>query len=408
MSSPCRQSQHPGRSHRPGASKALLVTSVALTALLAACSSSGSSKSTGSDQAATTAATSAAIAQAQAFVNQYEAAPQNIVATQALPEAPPRGDTFGYLVDPTPSNNETAAAVKAAVQAIGWHYLAFDFDPANPATLNAAAESALAKHSTVVGVSSISSSLFSASVDKQYLQAKVSIEVMGTGPGEVLDPPFFGPSTGTAGYATNALAGKVIANWYVANSRGRYGVLLEHVPEYAILAGFTDPFTATVKSLCPKCELKELDLTGAQVDGGQIPSALVTELRANPSIKYLVFDFGAFTSGIYAALQSAGLSYVRVAGEGPETTDLQALGNANKQGGWTGYSTIYYGYNSVDIAIRKVMGLPATTINLQPTQLITSANVGDITEWNKPANALAQFEALWKVPTTPCTLVCNG
>ena len=33
----------------------------------------------------------------------------------------------------------------------------------------------------------------------------------------------------------------------------------------------------------------------------------------------------------------------------------------------------------------------------QRTQLLTKANVGSITEWNYPTDALQQFKALWKI-----------
>jgi ribose transport system substrate-binding protein len=314
----------------------------------------------------------------------------------------------GYLEDPTSANTETAEGVEAGLAAAGWSYHPFSFDPSNPSTLDTAATNALAEGMNVVLISSIPPSLFSSAVIQAYLKAKVPIEILGTGPGEApFQAPFFGPSTGSAGYAINKLAGTIIGNWYVANSRGKSGLLVATTPEYASAAGFTDPLVSTVKSLCSSCKPKVVDLTPSQIDGGQIASSLVSQLRANPSIKYLVFDFGAFTSGIYADLQAAGLSDIKVAGQGPETTDLQALKGANKDGAWAGFSTYYVGYNQVDIAIRKVMGLPATTINLQPTQLITSKNVGNITEWNKPTNTLAQFEKLWKVPVTPCTLGCS-
>jgi hypothetical protein len=51
----------------------------------------------------------------------------------------------------------------------------------------------------------------------------------------------------------------------------------------------------------------------------------------------------------------------------------------------------------------------ATADSIQPRQLITTANVSTIgTDFNRPADALAQFQKLWKVNPTPCQLACSG
>jgi hypothetical protein len=46
--------------------------------------------------------------------------------------------------------------------------------------------------------------------------------------------------------------------------------------------------------------------------------------------------------------------------------------------------------------------------DVTPTQLLTKDNIGTISNWNQPTDSLAQFEKLWKVPITPCSLGCSG
>jgi len=371
------------------------MTCLALAAMLTVC---GSSSKSG---ASTTSSGSAGLAKARAVVSRYSIAPKKILAKVPLPKKPP-AITFAYLADPTAADAATIDAVKAAVAAIGWHYVQFNFDPSNPATLNTAALNALAVHPAMVSFTALPTSLFSTSVVQAYLAAKVPIEDVGSN--APLSAPFFGP----VGSPAILIASRVLADWYVAKSGGgKSGVLLEHVPIYTGDIVFKQGFTSELKNVCPTCKINELDISAADLGANNIPSLIVAQLRANPSIKYVVSEFGVFSAGIYPALQAAGLSYVSVGGLAPEPQDLQELSTQNKGGGWMGYSVYYFGYLTVDIAVRYAMKLRATSGNALPTQLLGSKNIGNTTDWNAPTNSLQQFEKLWKVPTTHCTLACG-
>jgi hypothetical protein len=43
------------------------------------------------------------------------------------------------------------------------------------------------------------------------------------------------------------------------------------------------------------------------------------------------------------------------------------------------------------------MSIPLSQEAVEPTQLLTKQNVGQITSWSGPTDALSQFEALWHV-----------
>jgi hypothetical protein len=53
----------------------------------------------------------------------------------------------------------------------------------------------------------------------------------------------------------------------------------------------------------------------------------------------------------------------------------------------------------MDAMLRDAEGMPIPVAQegVQPTQLLTKANVGSTSDWNYPADALQQFKALWKV-----------
>jgi ribose transport system substrate-binding protein len=199
-------------------------------------------------------------------------------------------------------------------------------------------------------------------------------------------------------YANDAAMGKIVAKYFVADSGGKGNALLEHVPAYPILGGFTDAFTAEVKSSCPGCSVKFVNVTIPQLAAGQLVSTVVGALRQNPSANYLVFDDGPFATGINSALAAAGLSKVKIIGEAGDPTNLAAL-RSGTQAAWTGYSAAYETYQDMDAMLRDAEGMPIPVAQegVQPTQLLTKANVGPTTDWNYPIDALQQFKALWKI-----------
>ena len=46
----------------------------------------------------------------------------------------------------------------------------------------------------------------------------------------------------TNAYANNAQMGEALAYYFVADSKGKGNAVIEHVPSYPILGGFTDAF----------------------------------------------------------------------------------------------------------------------------------------------------------------------
>ena len=107
-------------------------------------------------------------------------------------------------------------------------------------------------------------------------------------------------------YANDEQMGKVLADFFISDSKGKGNVLIEHVPAYPILGGFTDGFQAEVKELCPDCKVKIQDITIPDLVAGKVPSVMVSALRKSPDTNYLAFDVGPFAAGIDSALSAAG------------------------------------------------------------------------------------------------------
>ena len=385
-----------------------LTVGLSFSLVVAACStpSSSTSSSTSTSTAgssSTPAATSSAVAQAQAALQQFLAVPTTIMQTIPLTSTPPKGKTVVWVGTSEPSNVEQQTAAGAAARALGWNFSVVDFDPANPATLDAAFTTALAKHPLGVFEAGTPQSQISSGVLSAYASAGVPIVLQAVYPFNQTSTVLGNPDS----YANDARMGDAMADWFVIDSNGAGKVILEHVPGYPILDAFTDTFKSDVAKLCPACSVKEVDVTLPEVAAGQTVSVVTSAVRSNPTYKYVFFDDGDFAIGINSALSAAGITGEKIGGEALDAQGAAAL-RSGTQSAWTAFSAYYTTYAAFDVLLRWMEHVPgAAADGVQPTQILTPSNIGSTTVWNAPSNALAQFEMLWKVPVTPCPAACS-
>src|SRR5207237_4980897 len=115
--------------------------------------------------------------------------------------------------------------------------------------------------------------------------------------------------------ADNRTQRKLMEDYFVPTSNGKGNAVIEHVPGYAILDGFTNAFTARVRALCAGCTTTTTNVTLPELAAGQLVPTVISALKRNPSANYVDFDDGPFATGLTSALAAAGLSKVRDIGE---------------------------------------------------------------------------------------------
>jgi ribose transport system substrate-binding protein len=371
-----------------------IIGTVVLALALAACGSSGSSSSSSSNSAAaigtsTAAGGSAAVSAAAAALKPYVALPTTINITTPLKAAPPSGKTIVMLGTNNPSNVLVQQEMSKLAKLAKWNYSLVTYYPANPGTFTAALTSALAKHPQYLaeaGLPLTASQLATtkAAGAKWILDSVYPVTVA---------PPVIAQ---TDAFAQDVLMGKIVADYFISDSGGKGNAVVEHVPAYPILDGFTTGFGAEVKAQCPACKVSIANITIPDLAAGKAPSTLVSALRANPSANYLVFDDGPFADGITSALSAAGLSKVKVIGEAADQAGIAAL-KSGQEAAWTGFDPGYEALENMDVAFRDAegMAIPASQEALQPTQLLTKQTIGSTTTWSAPTDAEAQFLKLW-------------
>jgi ribose transport system substrate-binding protein len=372
-----------------------IVGTLMLALALAACGSSSSSNSSASagssaTNAASSSGGSSSTSAAASALNQYKTLPTSINITTPLKSAPPKGKTIVMLGTNNPSNVIIQQGLSKLAKTAGWNYSLVTYDPANPGTFTQAITTALAKHPQYLVEAGLP------------LTASQIATVKNAGAKWILDSVYpvsvKDPVIGQVdAYAQDALMGKITADYFISDSGGKGNAVIEHVPAYPILNGFTDGFGKEVKAKCPDCKTSTTNITIPDLTAGKVPSTLVSALRQNSDANYLVFDDGPFADGITSALAAAGLKdKVKVIGEAADQAGIAALKNGTNAA-WTGFDPGYQAYEDMDIAFRDALGMPIPLDQeaQQPTQLLTKDTIGSTTNWSAPTDAEAQFLKLW-------------
>lgn len=334
------------------------------------------------------------LADAQANVESALQAPTAISQTEPLATAPPAEGSIIFLANAVPATSVIGDGVEEAAEVVGWDYDEVTYDTANPATLQSALMSALSKDPTAVVVTGVSPDQYGQTAVDAYEEAGVPIVAAGVCPVEPKGPIVAGPS----GCDQETQVGKLLADWIAVDSNGTAQVLHANVTAYPSYLAMADGLEEELAASCPDCSLDTIELTAAQVSEGQVIPTTVNALRANPTIKYLVFDNAAFASGLDAALAAAGLTDITVVGRQADQAAITALQNGG-EGVWTASSYSVLGHGAMDAALRAVTGSQGFEGNfVAPIQLLSADNAADVTvPYVEPKDALDQYSQLWQV-----------
>jgi ribose transport system substrate-binding protein len=370
---------------------------LAVALSLAACGSSSSSSSSSSGASGSTAtnassSSSGSVGSATAALAAYKSVPTKINITTPLKAPPPAGKTIVMLGTNNPSNVIIQQGMQKLAQMAKWNYSLVTYDPANPGTFTQAITTALAKHPQYLAEAGLP---LTASQLQTVKNAGAKWILDSVYPVSVKDPVVGQVDA----YAQDALMGKIVADYFISDSGGKGNAVIEHVPSYPILDGFTTGFGNEVKAKCPNCKTTTANITIPDLVAGKAPSTLVSALRQNSDANYLVFDDGPFADGITSALAAAGLKdKVKVIGEAADQAGIAALKNGT-EAAWTGFDPAYQALENMDIAFRDAEGMPVPVDQeaQQPTQLLTKDTIGSTSNWAAPTDAQAQFLKLWHI-----------
>ena len=374
----------------------------------AGCGSSSTTSSSATTAGGTTAASSASgssgVAAATAVVQAKQTEPKDIPSLPPLPKAPEKGIKVAFLSCQAAACSLLNPGFTAAAQALGWSPTVITYSTAQPGQ---AVQQALDAGYKYIATTSITLS----EITPQVQEAKSKgVAIFGAYTNDVPQ----GSSNGLYGVASDgpatSKAAGVLADYVIADSKGKANVLYVYLPVYPSLVTSEqwakDEFTKN----CPSCTLAPLGLSATQLGAGQAPSAIVTYLESHPNINYLMLSFQDLDPGVVSAMRAAGLTNkVKIVGGEGEASQLKEVQNGT-EAAWSVLPEPYVMWTVVDWMARQSEGvlnqsaLSATDgSNGQELFLVTNASqaASQLAEnggnWPGPANYQSEFKQLWHV-----------
>ena len=391
-----------------------VITVMFAVAALAGCgsSSSSSSSSEGSGgettsqesepqeaetgEAEPAASSSPIVEEATAAVEHFEEEPQEISVNTPLSKVPPKGQSIAYLAANVEGVKPLLTGFEAATTAIGWKFIQIPFTAGDPSSLAAAMEKAVQDEPDYIVSSSNPVTLFS----KGLAEAKEKgIPVMN----QFTTEPYYPEGNGNGLYYIvdeekyYQRQGKLLADYVIANTEGKGSAVIVNIPEYPVLEETTKAAVAELGK-CSECESGTIEQSIGDAAGGKTASLVTAYLQQHPETEYIILTAGEMSTGLRAALSSAGVGEgtkiisgyplqpnVEAVASGSETA---ALALAQEEATW----------RIIDACARLSVGdsLKPISGKFTATMMQTENNLGEKPELFQGAPGFEeQYEELW-------------
>lgn len=384
--------------HVPGAARCRLVGLSALAAAALAatsCSPGGTSSAAGSP--APGASQDSGL---QRQVHQSLQPTTTLRQTVPLKSKPPHGKTVDFVGGTLPSNLAVYNGVKAADSAIGWNTKIIPgYNENNPSTLITALDNALAgRPVAVVMTAALPESVWRSELPK-YSAAGVALVPMYSGP---LSPPTSTMLANLGSPDDVKVMGETVGRWIAADasSGGGKKILMFNMPAFQITASADAGMKAMVTQYCPTCSVTEVDGTLAEMTAGTIGQPIVSALQRG-QYDYFFSPLGEVTDSLPSALRTAGISDIKIASVGCDTTNESNI-LAGSETACVGYPYVVSGWLAVDTVLRSLehMTIPQSDGGLPLPLLMAKQNSAawkPAVTTDEPADYPALFKRLWLV-----------
>jgi ribose transport system substrate-binding protein len=365
------------------ATAGLAVTAVAL----AGCGGSTSKSESATGTQDKPAAANMDVAAAKAAIAKYSGKPTAFPVDAPLKHRP-AGKTFAYLQCSTPVCGLFAQIIAPTQKLLGYKLKVVKAG-ASANEVQGAMDSIVSLKPAGVILPAADPNQFLHQM-QELQQAKVPVSADG-----IVDPEKYGLQTDFINNETDKLAGKLMADWAVAQGGGE--VVFYGVPELSFTPLMRDAFDGEMGAVCSSCTVRHVDIPVAAI-GKDAPTRVVSDLQSHPNTRTAVFSSAETGTGLPAALKAAQRK-VKLIGWGPPPAVLGYI----KQGQWDagigvdGYTMIWA---QVDALARMVAGEPVTAgekQGLPPVQVLTKSDItfDPSKGWQGYPDFPARFAKLW-------------
>jgi ribose transport system substrate-binding protein len=368
-------------------------------ASLSACSSGGSGGGSTPSAAASTPAgssSSAGTTALQSRVTAALAAPTGIGIDTPLSRKPASGKFVVGILTPLAVAKTESAAQGQAAALLGWKYKEIQ-EGTGPQDAPNALDAAIALKPDAIIYYGTPVQPMAAGLEK----AKTAgIAVVATSQVDPLAPPIIANNSNSGPQLK--VVGQGLADYVALNSDSKAKVALVTLPAFPVLKAFGDGFKSQLAADCSSCSVTEVPQQLTDI-GTVTPTSVVSALRRDPSIKYVIFDNGSTATGVSAAVTAAGIQGVVIGGEAPSAASIQDLKSGQNEA-WAALSIPILGFGLIDVLARHFNGdsLSPNVDSPPPFQILTKDNVATASldsqgNYTGYANFSAAFAKLWLV-----------
>lgn len=281
-----------------------------------------------------------------------------------------------------------------AATAAGLKYRKISIRTADPATLVAGMQQALALNPKPIGVSfaGLPEAVWGSQV-AAFAAAGVPLIPVGVGATSRSSALPAGSLNGPADIAAQA---KAIAQYFIVDSGGSGRALVLDVPDIGAFKQFTQDFTGDVASGCAGCSTRNVQITLAQTASNGVVPAVVSALQRDHSITHVVTVEGEWTRGLATAAKAAGLSDLRIIGINPTSVNQQEV-LAGTERAFVNIPLKITSWKAVDVALRHAQKMPISEGDGPlPLQLLTRQTIRSPEDSvDVPGDYRDQFRKLW-------------
>lgn len=377
---------------------AALLAALTVVSMAAACSSSSSSSSSSAPASSSSgsssglsAADQAGLAKAQAFVTQYEQRPTQITDTTKVTGTIPRNKLIDFIpCGAVPECLQEGQIVRQAGAMLGWTTKILTND-GTPQQSKAAFEQVVRDKAAAVLYTAIPAATFASLLPQLTANGTVISTCC------VTDPT--GASTGI-NYDIDNLAqvGPIAgaqAAWVAVDSSDKANSLYVNIPDFAILNTQFTNYQAGMSTYCPTCQVAELNIALANL--ATATTNIVSYLRAHPTVGYVIASTDSVTVGLPAALKAAGLTNVKIVGQGATPVNLQYL-HTGQEAADVAFPYFEAMYSMVSAVFQHYAGMQIAPSVAPPLWILTPQNAPTATQaFPVVSNYQTEYGALWGV-----------
>jgi len=277
----------------------------------------GSSDDDSDTSASSGGGSSSALSQAQQALSEGSKRPSQITVSEPIDKPIPSGKKLVFISCGAAQCQLQGKIVQQGAAKLGWSSKTIATD-GSPTQIQEAFNTALRTGADGV----ILNAFTRAAIAKQLAEAKSKgVAFVGCCSTEqVGDGYLYNTSTPEQ----NAQIGKYLAAAIASDSKGKANTLYVDIPAFTILAALETSIKSHYQKYCPGCGFATIDVALPRLaDSANI---IVSYLRSHPDVEYVALSVtDALGTGLPAALKAAGLTKVKIVGQGGDPTAFQGL-----------------------------------------------------------------------------------